>query len=148
MLPNTLMFILRNYSLQLNSEDDFLKFANRMYSIDRKFVVVYEEVQFEEVSSDVMKQFIAVFNAKDMTQDVLAALSKRLERDVVQYPRLNVIIQQQFPDDDLGDIVVWNGILNHIRTMACGQIENFVHFISSSVYHNDNKYRLQNVCVV
>ena len=147
--PDTLMLILKNDSLQLISEDEFLKFANRMYSIDPKFVVVYEEVQFARVSSNVMKQFNAVFDAKDMTKGVLDALSKRLEQDVVQYPQLNenrnVINQQQAPNDDLGDIVVWNGIFNRLRRMAGGQIENLVHFTSSSIYNNDDKYRLQNV---
>ena len=79
--PDTLMQILGLKCLKLSSDDDLLKFANRLYKINRDLAFIYEYVNFEKVSADLMNQFNETFDKDDMTHDISLALSKRKELD-------------------------------------------------------------------
>ena len=66
---DTLTRILSNDKLQLNTEDQLLKFVNKCYKSDSKYSILYETVLFEIVSSEVIKEFTLIFDNEDMNHE-------------------------------------------------------------------------------
>lgn len=50
--------IISNDKLQLNTEDQLLKFVNTLYKTDSKYSILYDHISFTNVSSEAMKEFI------------------------------------------------------------------------------------------
>ena len=63
-----------NDILELNTEDQLLKFV--------KYSILYEAVLFENASSELMNEFISVFDKEEMTAETLKGLSKPLLKKI------------------------------------------------------------------
>lgn len=79
---DTILLILNNSKLQLNSEDQHLKFVNDLYNIDTNYSILYETVYFLHVSSQMIKEFISFYDMNFLTASIWQKLSKRLEEEV------------------------------------------------------------------
>ena len=157
---STLFQILSNDHLRLKSEDQLLNFINKLYSNNSKYSILYETVLFSNISSEMMKTYIAQFDPNDMTGGIWKKLSKRLCQKIElsleeaddeiseeilknRYDELSkaaVGVLYEYNDDK-----IFNGIFNHFQEETASQIESKVNFTSSSVY--SSKFQPSNVAL-
>ena len=137
----TLLKIFHDDHFQLNSEDELLHFINRLYSRNRRFSVMYENVIFTNVTSDAMSEFLSIFDPNDMTMESWTAFSKRLEREIVKnsedqpetrYRKKMPIITGQLFDHSSGN--EFHGIINHLISESNGNIASKIAITSSSLH--------------
>lgn len=74
--------IISSNELKLKSEDQLLKFINSLYDESSEFYQLYEHIIFSNATSEVMNEFISIFNYNDITGDLWTSLSKRLLSDI------------------------------------------------------------------
>ncbi|KAK8887461.1 hypothetical protein M9Y10_038506 [Tritrichomonas musculus] len=142
---DTLMRILNNDQIQLNSEDQLLNFVNNLYKSDSKYSILYETVLFENISSESIKEFTAIYDSDDMDRGTWLRLSKRLECEIQNKNSEEKHRYREKPKS--GKMFSkgqneFNGILNYLRAQSKGQIENEVKITSSTA---SNGYGGQNV---
>lgn len=142
----TVMNIMSNDELRLKNEDELLKIINCLYSNDCKYSILYETVLFSNVTVCMMKEFLDLFDSKDMTVFLWKRLSCRLcgvienpvmsEESLGRYlesPKNESVTKFEYTDDK-----VFKGIFNHLQTQTGGKIENEISFTASSVNSGDN----------
>ena len=139
----TLSKIVSNDQIRLNSEDQLLKFINDLYRNDNKYSFLYENVLFENVSSETMKDFTATYDSRDMSRETWLHLSKRLEKDIKDErtdngQRYTQKSGKQFYASEQNK---FNGIINYLREKSNGQIENEINFNASSNSNNSENYK-------
>lgn len=66
----------------MDSEDQLLKFVNKIYNFNPKYSTVYETVIFENATSEAMSEFISLYCVSDINKTVWNCLSKRLEKEI------------------------------------------------------------------
>ena len=76
---STLIKIINNDKLELNSEDQLMNFVNELYSNDKNYSILYEYVQFINVSVEMMKKFLSIYDNNDMSCEMWLQLSIRLQ---------------------------------------------------------------------
>lgn len=149
---DTLARIVSNDKLQLNTEDQLLKFVNKLYKSDSIYSILYETVLFENVTGDVMKEFTQNFDSEDMNRRIWIRLSNRLENEIEKeeetvenkrYRQKSDKIHKkkkriEFSPSGQKD---FNGILNHLRTETNGQIESKVAITSSSICNSSENHQ-------
>lgn len=121
---DTLFKIFNNSKLKVNSEDQLLRFINRLYANDTKFCEMYQFVCFMNVTCEMINEFVNVFNVFDITSEIWSKLSDRLRQKVTPNENNNrykeKLIQSsantiQFSGKTIqfsGD--QFNGIISHI----------------------------------
>ena len=150
---DTLTRILSNDKLQLNTEDQLLKFVNKCYKSDSKYSILYETVLFEIVSSEVIKEFTLIFDNEDMNHETWLHLIKRLQIEVQiekessqskRYRQNQANLQaekKQGIEFSPPGQNTFKGILNYLRTQSNNQIESKVSFSTSSIGNSDEYYQ-------
>lgn len=78
---DTLLMILMSDHLELESEDQLLRFVNNLYEHDVKYSILYETINFGNVTSEVIKEFTAIFDINTMTMPTWRRLAMRLEEE-------------------------------------------------------------------
>ena len=148
---DTLNSILSNSKLQIESEDQLVTFLNELVSSDPTYSQLFEYVNFSNVSTATMKDFLYVFNMENMTREMWNKISSRLELQVIQ-PKIvkkkkkflfktNENIEIKYDDKKQ-----FNGILNHLRSVFKDEnIFNEIDITSSSTYLDDDEYSARNV---
>lgn len=152
---DTVERIINNKKLELDSEDQLLHFVNELFLTDSKYSILYEYIQFENVSCELIKEFISNYNIEFMNFKTWKALAIRLEKEVKNE---NLTENRQIhkyrkskenkgikfsPSNDNS----FGGILNHLRTKSNGRIENEVGITASSIYDNSDNHQPRNaVC--
>lgn len=146
---DTLVQIVSNENLELTSEDQLVKFVNKLYVNDVKYSILYESVLFSNVSSETMSEFLSVFDKEDLSCGAWQQLSKRLSKKVEEEE--NLPNKNRYKEKvQTGLIFVtsgqndFNGILKHLLTQSNGQIEKEVGITASSV-SNGEYYQPKNV---
>lgn len=147
----TLFEILSCESLELESEDQLLKFADSLYKRDDKYSILYEAVFFENVSALAMKEFLSLFDSDDMTAATWDRLKKRLEKESLSESKE---IEKRYKNATPKGIEFkvnseeeLNGIIKHLRSEANGNIENKVSITASSVFNDYENYQPRNVAL-
>lgn len=150
---DTLLSILQNSQLKLKTEDQLLNTINELYLTDSKYSILYETVYFLNISSDLMKEFIEIFDINDMTTSTWLNISGRLREDV-KFSKTNKIetkIKRYKDPPRRGTTFLatkgnsFSGILNYLLTKTKGKIENEVNITASSVYYNQENCLPKNV---
>lgn len=142
--------IVKSKNLQIETEDELVRFLNVLYNKDHGCAPLYGSVLFENVSSEMMKEFISIYDASDMTCETWKSLSKRLElqtqknEKLVNKNRYKKVTPRgiEFVSTNENE---FKGIINHLRSQSNNKIENEVIVTASSVLHNVVKYHPQNV---
>lgn len=67
--------------LELESEDQLLRFVNNLYEHDVKYSILYETINFGNVTSEVIKEFTAIFDINTMRVPTWRRLAMRLEEE-------------------------------------------------------------------
>ena len=79
---DTLIQIIENPKLLIKSEDQLLQIINSLYSNDKKYSILYENVCFIYVTTSIIKEFISIFDFNDMTNSMWNLLCERLEKEI------------------------------------------------------------------
>lgn len=79
---DTLIEIFSHPKLQLNTEDQLLKFINDVYTKSSTFSVLYEFVYFVNVSTNMIKEFISIYNEEHINNGIWLKLCERLEKEI------------------------------------------------------------------
>ena len=132
------MRILRNDHFVLKSEDQLLSFINGLYASDSKYSILYETVLFENVESEKMKEFTAIYDSDDMSRGTWLRLSKRLEGniEVKEREKTNSRYREtkkpgrEFKPAGENEM---KGIVNFLHTQSNGKIENEINITASSI---------------
>lgn len=144
----SLIRIFTNDELSLKSEDQLLDLINHLYKIDTKYSILYETVFFENVSNEMIHEFISIYNHNQMSNQIWIHLSKRLEYGIkipmmtsnetnknrysqrlkASHNNKNLNLKSNQNDNE------FNGILNFLRNSANGHLENEVNITASSTY--------------
>ena len=148
---DTLFSIINNSKLKLESEDQLLKFINKLYCRDVKYSILYETVYFVNVSSEAMGEFISHFDMNDLTASVWNRLSDRLLEDVKNEAK--VCAKERYKLSGkifmMNNDKEFNGIFNYLRKLSNNNIENEVTFDSTYkvpnvknvvIYEDENKF--------
>lgn len=161
---NTLLSIINSDKLQLRSEDQLLMFINELYSIDSKYSILFESVEFLNVSTKSIKEFIQIYDKEDMSQITWFKLCERLKEEINDDQSYEPITMKKrykkendkevkekkrrrnnhgqtisFADDNLFD-----GIINCLRTQS-EKIEEEIDVTASSCYINTENNQPKNV---
>lgn len=80
--PGTLLRILENENIKIKNEDQLLTLINELYQYAREYSILYEAVAFRRVSAEKMKDFVEVFDMKDLSQPAWRNLCGRLVCDI------------------------------------------------------------------
>ncbi|KAK8834278.1 hypothetical protein M9Y10_026262 [Tritrichomonas musculus] len=144
-----LMSILKNDHLLLKNEDQLLKFANDMHSKSSIYSILYETVLFLNVSEEMMKEFVMLYNINDISIEIWRNLSKRLynEKSDSNVKNRYTGSQKKGTVFEYTDEKLLKGIFNYFQEKTGGQIDKEIGFTSSSVASNNESYQPRNVAV-
>lgn len=156
--------ILNDPKLQLNNEDELLDFVNKLYKHDSKYSELYKYVDFNNVESSSIKEFVDIFDFNDMTHSVWLSITKSLQQKtnqekpsakiqeinfdftkhedfLTEFEQINEEIEpinKEFePNEDEFD-----GILNYLQTHS--NIKNEIIIYSSSNRNYTDPYEIVN----
>lgn len=150
----TLFRIINNQKLKLNSEDQLLHFLNEIYGLNSNYSILYECVQFVNVTTDVMKEFLSVFDSEFISRGTWLALSCRLENEITKENKNESANrynnQKQQPKNEGMTFVApsdnsFSGILNFLRKKSNKNIESEVEITGSSVLDSSDRHQPRNV---
>lgn len=158
---DTIDKIINNEKLELDSEDQLLHFVNELFVTNSNYSFLYEYVQFENISCEMMKEFISIYDIDFMNCAVWKSISMRLEKEVKiekkvknrhLYKKTNENCKSNSNSNSNKGIKFepsndnsFSGILNHLRKKSNGNIENEVNITASSIYNNDARHQPRNV---
>lgn len=78
---DALMLILNNENISLLKEDQLVNFINHLYFSDSKYSKLYDFVLFENVGTKAIDEFLNIYDINDMTNEIWAAISRRLQNN-------------------------------------------------------------------
>lgn len=134
----TLEDILENPKIQLESEDQLISFINKLYLRDSNFSHFYEYVNFLNVTSKKMNDFIKIYDINDINNKIWEKISDRLHQPMFKSTEnLNKTVTRYLKHDFFYENQDFNGIINYFRFKTNGKIENEVLITSSSNYGTD-----------
>ena len=150
---NIICKILSSDNLSLISENQLLNFVNNLYLNDQEYSILYEFIQFENVSSECMKHFLTLYDHNDITCGMWTRLSCRLEKELnsdnknqKRYTnQMNLLTQTQTEIIEFEPKDSFNGIIQYLKTQSNGQIEKEIDITASSIYDNSETRQPSNV---
>lgn len=132
--------IINHDHLRIKDEDQLLKFINELYSKDVKYSILYEYVYFVNVTSNMMNEFIEIFDINDISNQLWHQISTRLTKEIStkddnkeRYENKNISRSISFP---MTNDQSFSGIINYLKKQTNNNIENKIEFSSSSSYNN------------
>lgn len=133
---STIEEIFNNANLKLESEDQLLSFINKLYDSNPECSYLYEYVNFINVTSNAISDFISVFNIEDITQETWEKLSKRLKQQIIKENETPLIGNEIFiPFEQKNE---FKGIFNYLRTHSKGKIEDEIEVKSFAPCQDEN----------
>lgn len=133
--PKIIERIFGHNDLMLKSEDQLLRIINKLYESDSNNCFLYEYVQFEKVSDQIISEFITIFDYNDMNHVIWEHISKRLKKELKntnnnneqRYKKPLKVIKISYDNKN-----EFNGIINYIRQQN-NNIKDEVNITASSV---------------
>ena len=146
----TLMEILSNPKLQLKTENQLLKFVNKLYTINSEmYSKLYEKVHFEYVTASMMREFLEIYDLNDITNQTWLGLSNRLLHEIKEEEnkKFNRYKKQKNQDItfSMSNENSLSGIINHLMNVSSGKIENEIKITTSSCQNNEDRFQARNV---
>ena len=81
----TIEMIFNNPNLKIKSEDQFITFINKMYSENNDFSILYEYVNFHNVTKNKMSEFLNIFSIFDITSKIWESFSTIIQQTAIDY---------------------------------------------------------------
>lgn len=79
---STIESIINSPNLQLENEDQLLKFINELYNQLNEYSIVYEYVYFSNVKCNTIEEFINFFDINDLNQSIWNSITNRLKEEI------------------------------------------------------------------
>ena len=141
---DTLFEIISQEDLIIESEDQLLNFINELYSQNSKYSILYENVNFTNLSKKAIGEFISIYDINDITAETWRKLSKCLSEKVEKKntfsstcKRYKCKYPQLFTCEDKNR---FDGIINFLLKQSKDQNEKEIDITSSSINNNDERY--------
>lgn len=144
---DTIDRIIGNRKLQLKSEDQLLSFINQLYIVNTSFSHLYEYVQFKNISTAKIIEFLNIFNIDDISNKTWNSISNRLRKSIIdasdefnqnkRYYKSGIPVLLKEKNE-------FNGILQYLQNHSNDQ-KNLFEISSSSIMNNDNSRSPSNV---
>lgn len=139
---STIESIIINPNLQLENEDELLKFINELYKESSEYSIFYEYVYFSNVESNTIEEFINVFDVNDLNQSIWISISNRLKEEINK--KTNKDNNKRYKGDKFIEFESgkdFKGIFNFLRNNS--NINDEVNITASSVRDGDLKKLIQ-----
>ena len=79
---STIESIIDSPNLQLENEDQLLKFINELYNQLNEHSILYEYVYFSNVKCNTIEEFINFFDINDLNQSIWNSITNRLKEEI------------------------------------------------------------------
>lgn len=79
---STIERIINHPNLQLETEDDLLKFINELYLKSKEYSILYSYVHFRNVEINTIEEFINIFNIDDLDHSTWFSITNRLKEEI------------------------------------------------------------------
>ena len=160
----TIEKIIANDHIQLKSEDQLLKVINGLYSENSSNSYLYSYVDFLNVSTSCMTEFIQIFDINDMLHETWKSITIRLQQEIKQ-PNESSSSNRIHKSNETCDVeekrnrttISFNrnnqldGIINNLKNQSNGNITNIINITASmekdqsshpltNLYENGDKY--------
>lgn len=134
----TLEEILESPKIQLESEDQLISIINKLYTQNSNFSHFYEYINFLNVTSKKMNEFINIYDINDINNKIWTKISDRLQQPTVKTSEIfDKSVARYLKHDFLYENQDFKGIINYLRLKTKGKIENEISITSSSNYGTD-----------
>ncbi|KAK8875346.1 hypothetical protein M9Y10_005511 [Tritrichomonas musculus] len=148
----TLNQILTEPSLQLESEDQLISIINELYLKDNQYFTFYEYVDFSNVTSQKMTEFINIYNMNDLTQQIWINLSGRLQQRInsIKETKLKKIKNKtRYHSHKIfyNENNEFDGIINFLKTTSTKGIKDEINVFASSIFDNDFMFSPENAII-
>lgn len=80
---SNLFSIFNNIILQLEDEDQLVDIINELYSNNSEYSILYETVNFVNVSTEMMTNFIQIFSFDDLSKCIYVKMCERMKHRVI-----------------------------------------------------------------
>lgn len=152
---NTFERIFENPKLRLESEDQLLTFINKLYLKDSQNSILYEFIDFSNISPAKISEFLAIFDFNDITHNTWEMLSFRLEHQIIQSKesthkksryKKNVKAEKTQKKPEIGTTLLYSknkefkGIIDYLSTQSSGDIFQKIKITSSSVANQNESF--------
>lgn len=145
---DTLIKIIDNEQLQLESEDQLLSFVNKLnFNDSNLYSILYDFINFLNVSPSKMNEFVSIYNIDLMSKATWSNLSARLVKETINSQielkcdhKYNERLKIVFPFKDQNE---FSGIFRYLGNISNGDIEKEVKFSCSSLHPNPENYDVQ-----
>ena len=139
---DTISKVLMCESLKLESEDQLLKFVNGLYSNNSKYSILYEYVDFLNVTGSSMSDFLSIFEVNDMTQMTWIGIQKRLKCEILnEGKKSRTRYKEKGKQFIYSESNEFKGIINYLQNLSSNKIDNEVKISASSCFKNEEKYQ-------
>lgn len=133
----TIEKIIKNPNLRLESEDQLLTILNHLYQKNSIYSILYENINFLNVTTSKISEFLMMFDTFDLTRELWISLSMRLQHplsDDDKIDKARYYIQFSYNESKKFD-----GIINYLHMKYKREIFNHINITSSSIYDTDQK---------
>lgn len=141
----TLIKIMNNENLRLESEDQLIQIINELYSNNSKYSILYETVKFENVSTECIKEFIGIYDPDEMTRGTWINLARRLQLEVEIVNEKSDRYEVKGIEFKPNSNSPFAGIIDHLRKQSNSNIENEISITASTIYSTGESYQPKTV---
>ena len=148
---NTLEMIFNHPNLHLESEDQIVSIVNELYLKDTKYSVLYDCIDFQNVTKNKITEFFDIFNIQDITTETWRSLSFMIRnssiesKDFIQNDDENLHHHKYLNFIKYEKSLKFKGIINCLKNSYKNQINNGVKITSSSIRSDDDDNSPQKV---
>lgn len=141
---STLCEIFENEKLKLKDEDQLFEIVNELYSKDSNYSILYETVDFLNVSNECIDEFTSQFDMNDLTNGIWVKICERLKQtqktSKKQNSQKNTGITLNYSEGQ-----PFSGIINYLKKHCNNNIDNEINLTASSYFDSSEKYQIKNV---
>lgn len=134
--------IMSNRHFQISDEDELINFINFLYKFDSKYSILYEHINFLNVTEKSILNFIEIFDMNDMTGEIwskICVLINKMTKKSKRKQKKSIQISFNGSNE-------LSGILKYIRNFVNKKIENEINITSLTCQTtNDEYYIPQNI---
>lgn len=143
---STLIQIFESKNLKLKDEDQLFDIVNELYSKDSQYSILYETVDFLNVSTECICEFTSQFDVNDLTHQIWDKICERLKqtqnanKPKSDHRYINTIFN--YSEDQ-----PFSGIINHLMKQTNNNISNEISLTASSYFDQSEKYNIKNIAL-
>lgn len=142
---STLLEIFTNKKLKLKSEDQLFEIINKLYSKNSEYSILYEIVDFLNLSAESMHEFTSKFDINDLTHGIWEQICERLNQTEKRIQNNKSMDRFAFKSFEYSENKPFSGILNYLMQQNKGKISDEINLTASSYFSQNEKYQIQNI---